>query len=61
MIASVLVYIYDRKKKAGPKTAASVELRLTLERKVNTLRQAYVYYQKNGITVLLSIDLTLQN
>ena len=32
MIAPILVYIYDRKKKAGPKTAASVELRLTLER-----------------------------
>jgi site-specific recombinase XerD len=33
MITPILVFIYDRKKKASPKRAASVELRLTLERK----------------------------
>ena len=33
MIVPVLVYVYDRKKKASTKHAASVELRLTLERK----------------------------
>ena len=32
MITPILVFIYDRKKKASPKRAASVELRLTLER-----------------------------
>ena len=54
MIAPILVYIYDRKKKAGPKTAASVELRLTLERKSKYITTGVRLLPKewhNGIVV----------
>lgn len=33
MIVPILVFVYDRKKKATPKKSVSVELRITLERK----------------------------
>lgn len=54
MITPILVYIYDRKKKAGPKTAASVELRLTLERKSKYITTGVRLLPKewhNGIVV----------
>ncbi len=54
MIVPILVYIYDRKKKAGPKTAASVELRLTLERKSKYITTGVRLLPKewhNGIVV----------
>ncbi len=60
MIVPILVFVYDRKKKAGPKKSVSVELRITLERKCKYISTGIrlpardILDKYNGILPLIS-------